>query len=64
MNTANIIFIIIGAIILLIGIAAFVNQNWARWINFPGGPKLKAIGSTTVGIILIIIGFIIEIPMK
>jgi len=64
MNTANIVLIIVGAIILLIGIAAFVNPNWTRWINFPGGPKLKAIGSTTVGIILIIIGLIIEIPMK
>jgi hypothetical protein len=62
MDTPNLIFLIIGTIVMLIGIAAFFNPNWARWINFPGGPRLKAIIALITGIILIIISLIIQIP--
>ena len=64
MNSINTVFTVIGLIILLIRILAFFNPNWTRWINFPGGPKIKAIVATITGIIFIIIGFLIEIPME
>ena len=62
MDTTNTIVVIVGLIVLLFGIAAFFNPNWARWINFPGGPRLKAIAALIIGIIIIIIGFILQIP--
>ena len=64
MNTINTVFTAIGVIILLIGILAFFNPNWTRWINFPGGPKIKAISAAITGIIFIIIGLLIEIPIE
>ena len=62
METVNIILLISGAIVLLFGIGAFFNPNLARWINAPGSPRLKAIIALITGIILVIVGFIYEIP--
>ena len=64
MDTADIILLITGAIAVTFGIGAFFYPNLARWIRAPGGPRLKASIATIVGIILIIISFIIEIPME
>ncbi len=64
MELANTIVTIVGAIVLLFGIGAFLNPNIARLINAPGGPRLKAIIATIIGIILVVIAFIIEIPME
>lgn len=64
MNIINTVFTAIGVIVLLIGILAFFNPNWTRWINFPGGPKIKAIGTAITGFIFIIIGLLIEVPME
>ena len=63
MSIVNTILIVVGVIVIIIGILAFFNPVIARLINFPGGPKIKAIGATIIGIILIIIGYIIEIPV-
>jgi uncharacterized membrane protein len=62
MGLTNTILLICGVIASLFGIAAFLNPNFARWINAPGGPRLKAAISLIVGIIIIIIGLTIEIP--
>jgi len=62
MGHANTILLICGAIASLFGIAAVLNPNFARWINAPGGPRLKAAIALIVGIIIIIIGLTIEIP--
>ena len=64
MGTANIILVIAGVIVTLLGIAAFFNPSFTRIINFPGGPKLKAIGSIIIGVIILIIGLIIKFPMN
>jgi len=64
METTNLILLVAGVIVLLFGIGAFLHPNIARWINAPGGPRLKAIIATIIGIILIVIAFIIEIPME
>ncbi|MEA3457219.1 MAG: hypothetical protein U9R21_00900 [Candidatus Thermoplasmatota archaeon] len=62
MGLTNTILLICGTIASLFGIAAFLNPNFARWINAPGGPRLKATISLITGIIIIIIGLTIEMP--
>jgi len=64
MVIANSIFLVIGTFVILLGIAGFMNPNWTRWIRFPGGPRLKAIVAMIIGIILVLVGFAIEIPME
>jgi len=58
------ILLIVGIIVAIFGIGAFINPNLARWINAPGNPALKAIVATITGIILIILSLIIQIPTK
>ena len=62
METVNIILLVSGAIVLLFGIGAFLNPNLTRWINAPGGPRLKSIIALIIGIIFVIVSFIYEIP--
>jgi putative Mn2+ efflux pump MntP len=62
MTTANTILLLVGILVTIIGLATFISPNLARWINLPGNPTIKAIVSTIVGIILIIIGFVIQFP--
>ncbi len=64
MNIINYVLLITGIITSLIGFAAFINPNLARFINFPGGPRLKALAALAIGLILLIIGFIVNIPVK
>ena len=58
MNTINIIIIVVGLIVSLIGIAAFLNPNFAKLINVPGEPRLKAVVALIIGIIILIYGLI------
>jgi hypothetical protein len=58
MESINILIIIVGAIVSLIGLAAFLNPNFAKLINVPGGPKLKAIVALIIGLIILIYGLI------
>ena len=62
MEIVNIILLVTGLIVLFFGIGAFLNPNLARWINAPGGPRLKAIIAIIVGIILLIISLIFRFP--
>jgi len=64
MNFINQVFIVIGIIVTLIGIGALLNPSIARIINFPGGERIKAIGAMAIGLIFVIIGFIVNIPME
>lgn len=64
MNIVNHVLLVIGVLIIILGFGAFINPNLARFINFPGGPRLKAIAALVIGLILLIIGFIINIPVK
>jgi hypothetical protein len=64
MSIVNTILIVVGVIVTLIGILSFFNPVIAKLINFPGGPKLKAVGAMIIGIILLIIGLIIDIPIS
>jgi hypothetical protein len=62
MEIANIIMIVVGAIVALIGVAAFFNPNFARIINVPGGPRLKAIVALIIGIIIAVFGLFVQLP--
>jgi len=62
MVDTNTILIIIGAIVTIIGIAGFLNPNFTKIINAPGGPRLKAIIAIVAGLIILIAGLLIEIP--
>ncbi len=65
METVNLILVIVGIIAILIGIGAFLNPNIARFINAPGaGPRLKAFIASITGIILILIGLLVNIPTR
>ena len=63
MEIFNIILVIVGGIVSIIGIAAFLNPVIARLINFPGGPRLKAIAALIIGIIIIIIGLTVQLQL-
>ncbi len=62
MELANTIVIIVGAIVVLIGLVAFLNPNFARIINAPGGPRMKAIVALIAGVILIIVSLTVQFP--
>ena len=61
MSISNII-IAVGVVALSIGVLTFFNPNFARFIRAPGGAILKATIATITGIIILLIGFLIEIP--
>ena len=62
METVNLVMAIVGAIVILFGIGAFINPNVARWINAPGGPRLKAVIALITGIIIVLVSLLVEIP--
>ena len=62
MEAVNLVMTIVGAIVILFGIGAFINPNVARWINAPGGPRLKAVIALITGVIIILVSLTVEIP--
>lgn len=62
MGITNTILLISGAIVALFGIGVFFNPNLVRWINAPGSPIIKAIIAIVIGVILIVISLVIQIP--
>ena len=62
MGITNLILVIVGVFVIIIGLAAFINPNFARIINAPGGPRLKAIIALVVGIIILLLGLITQLP--
>ena len=61
METINIVLIIVGALLTLLGALTIFIPNLSRIINVPGGPKLKAIVLIIIGLILIVIGISIQL---
>ena len=59
MEMGNMVLLVLGIIVIIIGLAAFFIPNFAGLINAPGGPKLKAVIAFIVGIIFVILSFII-----
>jgi hypothetical protein len=62
MELANIILIISGIIVALIGVGAILNPNFAKLINAPGGPRIKGMVALIVGLIILIVGLVYQIP--
>ncbi len=62
MGIANIILLISGAIFVLFGLGSFLYPYLARWINVPGTPIIKAIITMIIGVILTVLGFVIQFP--
>jgi hypothetical protein len=62
MAIPNLIIIIVGAIIVLLGFGTLINPNIERLINLPGGATLKAMISLVTGTVIIIMGFVITLP--
>ena len=63
MGLTNTVLLIVGIIVIIIGVAAFINPNFARLINAPGGPRLKAIIALIIGFIILFIGVSYQIPV-
>ena len=61
MAISNLILIIVGGIIVILGIGTLINPNIDRFINLPGGAAVKAIVSLVVGVVIIIMGFVISL---
>ena len=61
METVNIVLIIVGALLTLLGVLTIFIPNLSRIINVPGGIKLKAIVSIIIGLILIVLGISVQL---
>jgi len=55
----TIILTIVGILLLIIGLASFINPNFTRLINLPGETSLKSMVSIIMGIVFILLGFIL-----
>ena len=62
MGFGNTLLIIAGVVAVLIGIGTLFYPNLARFINAPGSPSLKAIIALITGIIILIVGLVVQIP--
>ncbi len=62
MTTANLILLLVGAIVAILGVLSIFFPGLTRVINAPGGPRLKSIVAIIVGLVILIIGLIIELP--
>lgn len=56
MESVNYIIILIGIIVTIIGVLSFIFPGLTRLINAPGNERIKSIITTTIGIIIIIVG--------
>ena len=62
MGLTNTILLIVGIIVIIFGTASFINPNFSRLINAPGGPRLKAIIALIVGVVILLIGLLYQLP--
>ena len=63
MELLNTIFLIIGTCLTLLGLASLFFPNLTRWINAPGGPRLKSIICLIIGVIFVIFSLLVEMPL-
>jgi hypothetical protein len=62
MSLTNYILIIVGGLVALIGILSIFFPGLTRIINAPGNERIKSIIAIIIGLIILIIGLIIDIP--
>jgi len=63
MELLNLIFLIVGLIVMVIGLLAFFIPGFARLINAPGGPRTKAIIALIIGLFFVLLSILIEMPL-
>lgn len=61
MTLTNTILIVVGIVVIIIGLAAFINPNFSRLINAPGSPRLKGTIAFVVGAIILVIGLFFQL---
>ena len=64
MQNTNYILIVIGLIVTLLGALSFIFPVLTKIISAPGNDRIKSIIATLVGIIILIAGLVIKIPIK
>ena len=55
----NLIAVLIGSIIGIVGIGSLLYPPLTRLINFPGNERLKALATIIIGGLIIIFGFLL-----
>ena len=55
----NLIAVLIGSIIGIVGIGSLLYPPLTRLINFPGNERLKALTAIIIGCLIIILGFML-----
>jgi len=64
MSVINTTFILVGALVALLGVLTFFIPALERIINAPGGPRMKALIALIIGLIFLIVGLTVEIPVN
>ena len=64
MYLMNTFFLILGIGLALLGIASFFLEGLTRIMNAPGGPKMKSLICTIVGVAFIIFSLTVEMPLE
>ena len=62
MTITNYILIIVGGLVALVGILSIFFPGLTRIINAPGGERIKSIIAIIIGLIIFLIGIVIELP--
>jgi len=64
MYLMNTFFLIVGIGLILFGIAGFFIEGLTRFMNAPGGPKMKAVICAIIGLIFLLLSFLVEMPLE
>ena len=64
MSVLNTIFLIIGTALIIVGTVSFLLPGLTRFINAPGGPKLKASIAMVIGIFFLVLSLFVEMPIE
>ena len=64
MSITNYVMILVGVGVAILGILALFIPQLTKIISLPGSPRMKALISVIVGLIFLLIGLFIELPVN
>ena len=64
MTITNYILIIVGGLVVFVGILSIFFPGLTRIINAPGGERIKSIIAIIIGLILLLIGIVFDLPVN
>jgi len=64
MYIMNTFFLILGIGLIILGIASFFIQGLTRIMNSPGGPKMKSLICTIIGVFFILLALMVQMPLE